>query len=127
MLSVRLAADALLSRLPPDLSLAAINGPTACVVAGESAAVERFARVLEAEEIPARLLQTSHAFHSAMMDAVVQPFAALARESSLRPPDIPIVSTLTGDWLKADEATDFLYWSRHLREAVERAQDTGNK
>ena len=40
------------------------------------------------------------------------------RESSLRPPDIPIVSTLTGDWLKADEATDFLYWSRHLREAV---------
>ena len=118
MLSVRLAADALLSRLPPDLSLAAINGPTACVVAGESAAVERFARVLEAEEIPARLLQTSHAFHSAMMDAVVQPFAALARESSLRPPDIPIVSTLTGDWLKADEATDFLYWSRHLREAV---------
>jgi acyl transferase domain-containing protein len=104
--------------LPNTLSLAAENGPTACVVAGPTPEVEALRVQLEAQDVFARLLQTSHAFHSSMMDAAVVPFEAEVRKVTLSVPRIPIVSTLTGSWLSTDEATDPHYWARHLREPV---------
>ncbi|WPB55474.1 polyketide synthase [Xylophilus sp. GOD-11R] len=120
MLSVRLPADAVLQRLAtePELALAADNGPSACVVAGPADAVARFRSALAADAVDSRLLQTSHAFHSAMMDAAVLPFQALVRQVELRAPTTPIFSTLTGALLKDSEATDPGYWARHLRETV---------
>ncbi|HEY9068270.1 MAG TPA: amino acid adenylation domain-containing protein, partial [Burkholderiaceae bacterium] len=118
MLSVRLAADKLMPLLPASLSLAAENGPTACVVAGPTAEIEAWRQQLESDGIVARLLQTSHAFHSAMMDAAVPPFEAEVRRVALAAPQMPIVSTLTGTWLTAADATDPHYWARHLREPV---------
>ncbi|HJV95130.1 MAG TPA: acyltransferase domain-containing protein, partial [Albitalea sp.] len=118
MLSVRLSADKLLPLLPSELSLAAENGPTACVVAGPTPAVEAWRAKLEGDGIVARMLQTSHAFHSSMMDPAVAPFEAEVRQIALSAPRIPIVSTLTGNWLADAEATDPHYWARHLREAV---------
>ena len=118
MLSVRLAADKLLERLPPGLSLAAENGPLACVVAGPTAQVEAWQAELQTQAVVARMLQTSHAFHSSMMDAVVAPFEAEVRKVALAPPRIPIASTLTGTWMSDKDATDPHYWARHLREPV---------
>ncbi len=118
MLSVRLAVDALMPRLPAALSLAAENGPTSCVVAGPSEAVDAFRMTLEADGVAARVLQTSHAFHSSMMDAAVAPFEAEVRRVTLTAPSIPIASTLTGTWLTPKQATDPHYWARHLREPV---------
>jgi amino acid adenylation domain-containing protein len=118
MLSVRLAAEPLAARLPPELSLAAENGPQATVVAGPFDAVERFQRAVEADGIASRRLVTSHAFHSALMDAAVEPFAAAVRGVSLSPPRIPIVSTVTGRWLEPAQAADPMYWARHLRNTV---------
>ncbi|RZL96372.1 MAG: amino acid adenylation domain-containing protein [Variovorax sp.] len=118
MLTVRLPAAELLARLPAELSLAAENGPTACVAAGPAEAVEALRAALEADGIPARLLQTSHAFHSAMMAPAVAPFEALVRDVKLSAPSIPIHSTLTGRLLTAAEATDPHYWARHLRDTV---------
>ena len=118
MLSVRLPLARLTPLLPPELSLAAENGPTACVVAGPAPAIEAWRVRLEADGIVARLLQTSHAFHSSMMDPVVQPFEAEVRKIRLSAPRIDIVSTLTGTWLSAEQATDPAYWARHLREPV---------
>ncbi|HJT97481.1 MAG TPA: type I polyketide synthase, partial [Rhodanobacteraceae bacterium] len=74
MLSVRMEAEKLVARLPASLSLAAEDAPDACVVAGEIADVETFRIALDADGIACRLLQTSHAFHSQMMDAVLAPF-----------------------------------------------------
>ena len=118
MLSVRLASDQLLKLLPPGLSIAAENGPLACVVAGPTPQVEAWQAQLEAQGIAARGLQTSHAFHSLMMDAVVAPFEAEVRQLRLVPPRIPIASTLTGTWMTDADATDPHYWARHLREPV---------
>ena len=118
MLAVRLPADALLAMLPPALSLAAENGPNACVVAGPTPAIEAWQATLERQDIVARRLQTSHAFHSSMMDDAVAPFEALVRSITLSAPAMPIVSTLTGTWLSAQEATDPGYWARHLRAPV---------
>ncbi|WP_372527865.1 amino acid adenylation domain-containing protein, partial [Piscinibacter sp.] len=118
MLSVRLSADKLLPLLPNELSLAAENGPTACVVAGPTADVDAWRAKLEGDGIAVRMLQTSHAFHSSMMDPAVAPFEAEVRKVALSAPRTPIVSTLTGTWLTADDATDPHYWARHLREPV---------
>ncbi|MET0541897.1 MAG: amino acid adenylation domain-containing protein [Variovorax sp.] len=118
MLSVRMPAATLLARLPAALSLAADNGPNACVAAGPSDEVETFRQQLESEGIAARVLQTSHAFHSAMMVDAVAPFETLVRRVPLAPPTLPIFSTLTGRLLTAAEALDPSYWARHLREPV---------
>nr|WP_235505885.1 polyketide synthase [Variovorax sp. Root411] len=118
MLSVRLGAAELAGRLGPQLSLAAENGPTACVAAGPFDAIATLQAALEADGIPARPLQTSHAFHSAMMDAAVAPFEALVGKVALRAPQMPIYSTLTGQPLEDAEATSPAYWARHLRETV---------
>jgi len=118
MLSVRLELDKLMPLIPPGLSLAAENGPLTCVVAGPTALIEAWQAKLEAEGIAARLLQTSHAFHSSMMDPAVAPFEAEVRQVALKAPAIRIVSTLTGTWMSDQDATDRQYWSRHLREPV---------
>ncbi|MEO6518235.1 MAG: aminotransferase class III-fold pyridoxal phosphate-dependent enzyme, partial [Pseudoxanthomonas sp.] len=122
MLSVRLAMDNVLARLPAGLSLAAENAPGSCVVAGTHEAVARFQAELEAENIACRLLRTSHAFHSAMMDPVVAPFRAEVDAVSRGAPSLPIVSTVSGDWLTAETAMSPDYWARHLREPVRYAR-----
>ena len=118
MLSVRLGAAELEPRLGPSLSLAADNGPTACVAAGPFDAIAALQASLQEEDIPSRPLQTSHAFHSAMMDGAVAPFEALVGEVALHPPTIPIFSTLTGRLLEDAEATSSAYWAQHLRGTV---------
>jgi amino acid adenylation domain-containing protein len=118
MLSVRLPLAELQARMPADVFLAAENGPQACVVAGETAAIDAWTSTLDAQGVAARKLVTSHAFHSPMMDAAAAPFEALVREVTLSAPRIPIVSTATGEWLTDAQATDPAYWARQLREPV---------
>lgn len=118
MLSVRLSESDLLARLPDTLDLAAVNGPSLCVVAGPREELETFRAALEADGVVAQALHTSHAFHSRMMDPVIEKFAAEFAGIELRGPDIPILSTVTGEWLTAKETTDPLYWAKHLREPV---------
>jgi amino acid adenylation domain-containing protein len=118
MLSVRLPAEVVAPRLSPSLALASDNGPTLCVVAGPTPEVEQLKATLEAEGVACRHLLTSHAFHSPMMDAIVEPFAELVSKIQLHPPRIPFVSTLTGTWIKDEEAQSPQYWARHLRQTV---------
>ncbi|WP_147452462.1 polyketide synthase, partial [Corallococcus praedator] len=118
MLSVRLPAEALAPRLTDGLAIASDNGPRLCVVSGPTDAVLRLQATLEAEGAASRLLQTSHAFHSPMMDAAVAPFLETVKGMRLSEPRIPIVSTATGTWLTPAEATSPDYWARHLRDTV---------
>ena len=115
MLSVRMAHDALAAKLPDTLSLAAENAPGTCVVAGPHDAVAAFHSQLETDGVACRLLKTSHAFHSAMMDAVVPRFRSEVDALVRRAPTIPIVSTATGEWLGDEQATSADYWAQHLR------------
>jgi len=115
MLSVRMSGAEVEKLLPADLSLAAINGPSLCVVSGNDAAIDQIQKVLEAKEIVCKKLFTSHAFHSPMMDPVVEPFKKLVAGIKLNPPSIPVVSTATSKFLTDAEATDPGYWANHLR------------
>ncbi len=118
MLAIRLSEAELRPLLGADLDLAAINGPASCVVAGAAAAVARLEQVLQARGTLSRRLQTSHAFHSAMMDPILQPLAALMRPIRLGVPKIPTISCVTGDWITEAEAGSPEYWARHCRAPV---------
>jgi len=118
MLSVRADAEKLETILPAGLSIAAVNSNKLCVVAGPDSEVAAFADGLEKMDIPGRLLHTSHAFHSAMMDDIVAPFEAVVKSVKLYPPVKPVVSTVTGTWLTEAEATNPQYWANHLRKTV---------
>ncbi|RDS83646.1 amino acid adenylation domain-containing protein [Dyella monticola] len=118
MLSVRMDAAQLAARMPTALSLAAENAPNACVVSGETPLVQAFQAELEQACIACRLLHTSHAFHSSMMDPALVSFQQEVERISLSAPRIPMASTLTGGMLRDDEAISADYWTRHLRGTV---------
>jgi amino acid adenylation domain-containing protein len=118
MMSVRMPAADIESQLPKSCSIAAINGPQLCVIAGPENDIEKIRISLEEKEIICKLLHTSHAFHSPMMDPVVQPFTEVVKKIKLNTPQIPIVSTVTTQWLTEKESCDPLYWSGHLRATV---------
>jgi amino acid adenylation domain-containing protein len=119
MLSVHLPASDVRDRLNGHLSLAAINAPSLCVVAGPLDALDAFASQLESQGVACRRLETSHAFHSQMTDPILDPFTARLRQIPLHPPQTPFVSCVTGTWITESDATDPAYWARHLRAPVE--------
>ncbi len=118
MLSVALPAAELVPRLDRRLALAAVNAADRTVVSGESAAVEELARALAAAGVSARRLDTSHAFHSPMMEPVRAAVAELVRGMKLDTPRIPWVSNVTGGWITAQQAADPAYWAEHLCRTV---------
>ena len=118
MIGVRLGQDAVAPFVGPAVSLAAVNGPAHCVLAGDHNALAEIERRLDAHGIAHRRLHTSHAFHSAMMDPMIGPFAEQVADVALAVPKTPYVSTVTGDWIRPEEATSPEYWARHAREPV---------
>jgi acyl transferase domain-containing protein len=118
MISVPLAEQALLPLLGPGLDLAAVNGAALCAVAGPAEPIAALATELAERGVVCRPLHTSHAFHSAMMEPAMAPFAAQVARIAPGPPAIPLLSNVTGGWLSAEQATDPDYWASHLRHAV---------
>jgi acyl transferase domain-containing protein/aryl carrier-like protein len=118
MTSVTLPERELVPILGKGLAIAAINGPSFCVVSGETEAIEQLEDLLTTRGHHCRRLHTSHAFHSEMMDSILEPFVELVKTIKLSQPQLPYISNLTGTWITATEATDPHYWSRHLRHTV---------
>ncbi len=118
MLAVRLAESAVTPLLTGTLALASVNGPEACVVAGPTVEIDELESRLIARDIGCRRLRTSHAFHSAMVEPMLAEFATVVRSLTLKAPQIPIISTVTGIRLSDAEATDPAYWTRHARQTV---------
>jgi acyl transferase domain-containing protein/acyl-coenzyme A synthetase/AMP-(fatty) acid ligase/acyl carrier protein len=100
------------------LSIAAVNGPASTVVSGEGEAVLDLAGRWERNGRKTSRLRVSHAFHSHRMEPMLEEFARFAQGVELRPPQIPIVSNLTGEILGAEQATSPEYWVRQVREPV---------
>jgi acyl transferase domain-containing protein/acyl carrier protein len=113
MLAVMLPEIELRPILPEHLSISLINGPKLCVVAGPEAAVGDFAKVLETRGIIFRPVQNAHAFHSRMLDPIVQAFQTEVGRIRLHEPKIPYTSNVTGKWITTREATDPAYWAMH--------------
>ncbi|WP_251092342.1 type I polyketide synthase [Streptomyces sp. Caat 7-52] len=98
--------------------LAAVNGPSSVVVAGDEDAVTEVAAHFAGLGRSTKRLRVSHAFHSHRMDAMVAEFEEVVRGVTLRAPEIPLVSALTGTLVSAEEVCSPAYWARHARETV---------
>ncbi len=118
MVSVLAPVAEVVPLLGPELSVSAINGPSTCVIAGPPGAVESFEQALAARGVDFRRVRYARAMHSSMLDPYLADFARVVARVALRAPALPVVSSVTGRWLEAREATEPEYWVRHLREPV---------
>jgi acyl transferase domain-containing protein len=118
MLAVPLSEDEVQPYLRAGLSLAALNSPMQCVLSGTHAAVEAVQKQLKDAGVQSHVLVTSHAFHSSMMDPILDAFTAQVASVPLKAPTLPFVSNVTGTWITAEQATSPRYWAQHLRGAV---------
>ncbi|HBE67976.1 MAG TPA: thioester reductase, partial [Planctomycetaceae bacterium] len=118
MLSVRAPADDIAPMLGHDLAIASNNGPQLCVVSGPCDQIAELQECLEHRDIACKPLHTSHAFHSPMMSPIVGKFEQFVGQFGLSTPQIPILSTVTGQLLSNEDATSPGYWANHLRAPV---------
>lgn len=118
MLAIGLGEAETRALLTTGLDVAAINSSSQTVVAGQEAAVAALEAMLAARGVAATRLQTSHAYHSAMMEPAARALVAEFRGVPRRAPQRPWISNVTGTWITPAEASDPEYWARHLRSAV---------
>ncbi|WP_157881440.1 type I polyketide synthase, partial [Streptomyces phaeochromogenes] len=116
MVAVRATEDEVATILAglEQVAIAAVNGPDAVVISGEEEAVLSAAAHFK----HTRLLRVSHAFHSPLMDPMLAAFGEVAQSVAFHPPEIPLVSNLTGTLADPKDLCTPDYWVRHVREAV---------
>jgi amino acid adenylation domain-containing protein len=119
MMAVSASADAIAKILPLGLQIASDNAPNLCVVSGPEPIIRKFQVQLESKDIVCHLLHTSHAFHSAMVDPIIEPLREAIAKIPLHAPQRPFISTVTGLPITAVETTDPAYWARHARSTVQ--------
>ncbi|MFE9750948.1 SDR family NAD(P)-dependent oxidoreductase [Saccharothrix saharensis] len=115
-----LAADEaeVLAELPAGVEVAGVNGPRATVVSGDAEGVDAVVALWKSRGRRAKRLTVSHAFHSAHMDSALDGFRAVAAGLTFHPPQVPIVSNVTGVEATAAQLSSPDYWVAHLRGAV---------
>lgn len=122
MLAIRAPEADVLPLLGGDISLAAVNAASSCVVSGPTPAILTLQNHLKEHGVATRTLATSHAFHSSMMDALREPFTALVARTPRGVPRIPYIANATSQWMTAEDASDVTYWFNHLRMPVRFAE-----
>ncbi len=118
MISVSLNEADVQPYLNEQVSLAALNAPGVTVLSGPFEAIEQIEAQLKSKNIASRRLHTSHAFHSVMMEPILEEFRQVVARVKRNAPQLPYVSNVTGHWISVEEATDPDYYARQLRNAV---------
>ncbi len=118
MISLPLDEAAASRYLLPGLEIAALNSLRSTVLAGSVAAIEQLEAVLAREDIASRRLLTSHAFHSVSMQPMLDAFEESVAAISLQPPTQPYVSSVTGSFITAEQATSPRFWAEACRKPV---------
>ena len=105
--------------LESEVGIGVINGPESVVLSGLAGTVERVGKSLEADGIRTRALEVTHAFHSPLLEPILDEFESCARQVKYHAPRIRIISNLTGKTARADEMTTARYWREHMRRTVQ--------
>lgn len=101
------------------VSIAAVNGPKNTVISGDAGEIAVLSELLRGEGIESQPLTVSHAFHSPLMDPILEEFERIASRVEYHVPRIPVISNATGDLFGEGWAPDAAYWRDHLRQAVQ--------
>lgn len=118
MISVGVEEETVRELITEELSLAAVNTPSRVVVSGSKKEIENFKIKCSNLDIPTINLKTSHAFHSKMLDSVLEDYFDFLNQIKMSPPQIPVISNVTGQKLSAGEACDPNYWVAQMRGTV---------
>ncbi|KJY41102.1 hypothetical protein VR41_14000, partial [Streptomyces sp. NRRL B-1568] len=118
MVAVQATEAEIVPLLTDQVSIAAVNGPNAVVIAGSDAAVTELAELIAADGRKTTRLRVSHAFHSPLMNPMLDDFREALSGLAFNEPSIPVVSNLTGEVADASDLCSPEYWVRHVREAV---------
>ncbi|NOU19053.1 MAG: acyltransferase domain-containing protein [Bacteroidales bacterium] len=118
MIGVALPEEQLLPFISEQVSLAAVNTNGSCVLSGAYEAIDKLLSQFDEKNITYRRLETSHAFHSAMMEPILERLEAEIRKVQLNEPSIPYISNISGKWITKEQVKDPKYWSKHLRGTV---------
>ncbi|MBV9760265.1 MAG: acyltransferase domain-containing protein [Acidobacteriaceae bacterium] len=118
MIAVWLPWERVQGLMNGELEVAAINAPNICVVSGAALAMADFEDRLNSERITCRRLVSTRAFHSKLMDPVIERHIEEMSRIVLRAPKIPLISCVTGKWLREEEATNPAYWGQQMRAPV---------
>ncbi len=117
MVAVQAAEEEVRPLLSAEVDIAAVNGPASLVISGAQNAVAAVADQLRADGRRVHQLAVSHAFHSPLMDPMIDEFAAVAAGIAIGRPTIGVISNVTGQ-LAGDDFGSAAYWRRHIRQAV---------
>jgi acyl transferase domain-containing protein/acyl carrier protein len=104
------------------LSVSATNGPHFCVIGGPREALDELDGRLAERGASCIFLQTTHAFHSAMMEPGLERLSEVLRGVRMGTPEIPYLSNVTGTWITGEDLADPGYWARHMRGTVRFAE-----
>ncbi|MEU6084969.1 SDR family NAD(P)-dependent oxidoreductase, partial [Streptomyces sp. NPDC047108] len=118
MVAVQASEDEVLPLLNDRVGIAAVNGPRSVVVSGAAEAVEEVAAHFRAQDRKATALRVSHAFHSPLMEPMLDEFRAVLDSVTYSQPTIPVVSDVTGSTATAEQLTSPDYWTQHVRRPV---------
>ncbi|MEV6695532.1 acyltransferase domain-containing protein, partial [Micromonospora sp. NPDC051196] len=119
MVSVGVGVSEVVGSLVEGVGVAAVNGPAATVISGDEGAVRVVADGWVARGVKVRWLSVSHAFHSPLVEPMLEEFRAVAGTVVGRVPSVPVVSNVTGGLLSGEQAGSADYWVRQVREAVQ--------
>ncbi|MEU3189013.1 SDR family NAD(P)-dependent oxidoreductase [Streptomyces sp. NPDC006923] len=109
---------ATLAGLGDTVTIAGVNGPRSTVISGDESAVDAVAALWREKGSRTKRLPVSHAFHSPHMDDVLDEFRTVAEDLTFRPPRIPVVSNVTGEFATTEQLTAPEYWAEHIRRPV---------
>jgi acyl transferase domain-containing protein len=98
--------------------IAAENAPDSCTISYETKDADEVEKLLESNEIKFIALNISHAFHSNAFEPILENFAEFINQFDIKPPSLPVISCLTGEFLTAEQAVSGEYWAEQLRNTV---------
>jgi myxalamid-type polyketide synthase MxaB len=114
--------EAAIAPYAAEVSIAAYNGPENVVISGAGEAIEAIVGVLETQGIRATRLSVSHAFHSPLMEPMLDEFQRFAAGIEYQPPKLRLISNLTGQLADKELPMNADYWRRHVRAPVRFAE-----
>ena len=118
MVAISASPDQVAPLLTADTNIAVFNGPKNLVISGRRESVHQISATLTAQGIRNKVLTVSHAFHSPLMEPILDEFRQVAKTVQFHPPQIKLISNLTGD-LASPEIASAEYWVQHIREPVQ--------
>ena len=118
MTAVAMSAEELRELLMREVSVAAENGPQQSVISGRVKVIEEMEREFDLRGVNYKRLDTAYAFHSEMMDPMLEEYAEIVRQVELRAPEIPYLSNVSGEWVSGEQVKDSGYWLQQARQTV---------